>query len=82
MPTDNDDAANCSHSLGRASNLLPPEFIPTPAEIAVAAAEIRSGWSQREEMLRRGVDPKQRWFPPGVLGSIERSRTAREDESE
>lgn len=28
---------------------------PTPEEIAIAAAEIRETWSEREEAFRRGV---------------------------
>jgi hypothetical protein len=29
-----------------------PRWIPTPDEIAAAAAEIRAGWSERERLLR------------------------------
>ena len=36
----------------------PPPYIPSPEEIAAAAAEIRAGWTERERNLR--IHPRER----------------------
>jgi len=38
---------------------------PTPEEIRQRTAEIRSGWTDAEELSHRVVKPRG-WLPPGV----------------
>lgn len=46
---------------------------PTPFEIAIATAKIRTTWSEAEHRVRAGVETDNAWEPPcGRLHRIER----------
>lgn len=66
-PGDEVDAADDAETLGlaTAAELRVGTYIPTPAEIAAAIAEIRAGWSDEERAARFVGPGRTTWRPPG-----------------